>query len=714
MKLESAHITNFKLLQDVELTFSTDLSNPLTVLRAENGSGKTSILFALRWALYGNDGIPPKMRLTSTAKPPGERVQVQVRVEFTATDPYSDAEASYRLIRTCEETPGDANQYSRTPDRLRLLRRTERGEEDIEEGKASLIASMLPLNLANVFFTNGDEVQRFIAGGQYGQRERQGAVHAAIRQLLGLDDVEAVQKRLDNVARRLRSDLTSSGGDRLKAAEEELDSIERDIEEQKKKAVIIQQRKTVVDEQIRLDERELDTIKGIGDLDTIQARIRTLEEDIGHLAAQELDIRGQMKELLRSEGLSRRFIDSHLQKGLDDLAELVDKKVIPGTSIEVLIDRLQLGICICGEELTAGQPRHAHVTGLIAEQKQVAPGLQRLTALWHEARSRISTTDGAKDERNATVERAASLNDQFTNCRDLQRRKDGDIKIERARREEIKIDRVQELTERLSSNRNKRAEFDRQDGQLSNHILGLEERQGLSKQRFDEAKRQATLNEELKRRSTVADDLSDLTKGTLDRLKADYVKRVSARMNELFLEMVGADPTADTNVYTSVNINESNHDIVINTLEGRTLDADTELNGAAQRALTLSLIWALMEVAEREAPRIIDTPLGMTSGAVKQRMVELLTKPVESNGLSYQVVLLMTRSEIRDIEALIQKRAGVITTLTCSKDYPIDLVNDWSFGSPIVQACDCDHSEVCQVCARHSDAGRFRYREAKT
>ena len=185
-------------------------------------------------------------------------------------------------------------------------------------------------------------------------------------------------------------------------------------------------------------------------------------------------------------------------------------------------------------------------------------------------------------------------------------------------------------------------------------------------------------------------------------------------MNELFLEMVGADPTADTNVYTSVNINESNHDIVINTLEGRTLDADTELNGAAQRALTLSLIWALMEVAEREAPRIIDTPLGMTSGAVKQRMVELLTKPVESNGLSYQVVLLMTRSEIRDIEALIQKRAGVITTLTCSKDYPIDLVNDWSFGSPIVQACDCDHSEVCQVCARHSDAGRFRYREAKT
>ena len=58
MKLESAHITNFKLLEDVSLQFSSDLARPLTVIRAENGSGKTSILYALRWAMYGENGIP--------------------------------------------------------------------------------------------------------------------------------------------------------------------------------------------------------------------------------------------------------------------------------------------------------------------------------------------------------------------------------------------------------------------------------------------------------------------------------------------------------------------------------------------------------------------------------------------------------------------------------------------------------------------------------
>ena len=177
MRLESAHIKNFKLLESVELQFSTDLQHPLTVIRAENGSGKTSILYALRWAMYGERGIPVGMRLTAAAQPPGKPVTVQVRVEFTTTDPYSDDEVRYRLIRSSEEVPSQDDTYEHKPDQLRLLRRTSAGEEDIEEGKEGIIGKLLPLNLADVFFTNGDDVQRFISSGQQADRERQKAVH---------------------------------------------------------------------------------------------------------------------------------------------------------------------------------------------------------------------------------------------------------------------------------------------------------------------------------------------------------------------------------------------------------------------------------------------------------------------------------------------------------------------------------------------------------
>ena len=53
MKLQGSRIRNFKLLRNIDLDFSTCQDTPLTVIRAENGSGKTSTLQALRWALYG-------------------------------------------------------------------------------------------------------------------------------------------------------------------------------------------------------------------------------------------------------------------------------------------------------------------------------------------------------------------------------------------------------------------------------------------------------------------------------------------------------------------------------------------------------------------------------------------------------------------------------------------------------------------------------------
>ena len=709
MRLESAHIKNFKLLESVDLTFSTDFQQPLTVIRAENGSGKTSILYALRWAMYGEKGIPPDMRLTAAAKPAGQPVTVQVRVEFTTADPadpYSDNEVRYRLIRTCEETPAeDDRPPQRKPDQLRLLRRTSAGEEDIGDGKEGLIHKLLPDSLADVFFTNGDDVQRFISSGQRADRERQKAVHSAIRQLLGLDDVEAAEGHLSNLAKSLKRELADDGGEEHQTAIAALESIQKRVAETEDELDTIRERITRVDEQIRVDERELDGIRGIGDLDVIQARIRELEGDLSQLGIQEAAIRSQMKELLRSEALSWRLIGPQLKHGLGILNDLADRKVIPGAAIEVLTDRLELGICICGETLDEGSGRHQHVEHLIAQQREVTPELQHLSTVWHLARNSSSVQRAEIEASRSFDDIAANLQQQYTGCRDAQRRKHADVDSERERRTKIDVDRVRILTDRIAQNAGKKSNFDRKYGEVEGRLQGLEAEASLASERVEKAEADATLNETIKLRSVVAGDLFELARGTLGSLKSDYVQRVSARMNKLFLDIVGSDPDAEAAVFTSVTINDR-FDIVIHTQDDKTLDADYELNGASQRALTLSFIWALMEVAGREAPRIIDTPLGMTSGAVKHRMVELLTSPIDAAGLAYQVVLLMTRSEIRDIEDLLDERAGSVSTLSCSKDYPVDLVNEWGDGAPTVRSCACNHRQICSICARRQDDSR--------
>ena len=711
MKLHNAHITNFKLLEDVELIFSSDPVRPLTVIRAENGSGKTSILQALRWCIWGELGISQRMPLTSASIAADEPVTVQVWIEFSERDRHSGTEATYRLIRTCQETRAEGDIFERGSEHSRLMHLTDRGDSEIKEGREALIAALLPRKLADVFFTDGDVVQNFVT--DQAERDRQEYVHEAIRHLLGFDEVEMAEQRLRTVSRSFRQKVSASGSEALRNAESVLEKAEEDRETKKEENANLLHRIGEVDQLIREDERELNGIRGIGDLEEIQAQIRQTDKEIEELKQHENDIRKQMKDLMHSEAVSNFLLRRELDAGADALAKLEDRNVIPGMSVGLLHDRLELGVCICGTKLHDGDQQHTNILELIGRQRQSEPRIQRLTALRHEARSigigsSLPLSGGVGTSLREKIE---AVKAQYTHCKDRQRRRDGDLNVLRERRRQIDENRVRLLTDRLRSSRLKRSDFDRVRGQLDGQISALDEQVRVKTDSVTEARRREQLNHTLTRRSNVADDLLSLTTGILDRLKTHYVHRVSERMNELFLEIVGADLTADANLFSGVGIDAKNYDVVVHAQEGRTLDVVTELSGAQKRALALSLIWALMEVAEREAPRIIDTPLGMTSDALKRRMVDLLTSPAPVGGLPYQVILFLTRSEITEIEYLLHERTGAITTLSCSKDYPTDLVNDWGVNYPVIRTCECDHTQVCVLCERRNDRTRLTYRE---
>ena len=197
MRLISAHVRNFKLLEDVDLDFSTDPNRPLTVIRAENGAGKTSLLYALLWSFYGSEGLPKDargLRLTSTASEVDVPVEVQARIEFEHFDEIAGVSTRYRLIRSVTETPRSDDNHERGAARLRLLRVTNRGDEEIRDGAQALVLKLVPPRLAKIFFTNGDDVQQFISG--FASAERQDSVHEAIRLLLGLEQLEIAREDL--------------------------------------------------------------------------------------------------------------------------------------------------------------------------------------------------------------------------------------------------------------------------------------------------------------------------------------------------------------------------------------------------------------------------------------------------------------------------------------------------------------------------------------
>src|SRR5690606_10427249 len=105
-------------------------------------------------------------------------------------------------------------------------------------------------------------------------------------------------------------------------------------------------------------------------------------------------------------------------------------------------------------------------------------------------------------------------------------------------------------------------------------------------------------------------------------------------------------------------------------------------------------ILALTKVSQVEAPNIIDTPLGMMSGYVKQSVLSNIIRE------GSQPILFLTHDEIKGVEEILNKYAGVVFTLTNPAHYPTMLTNEPPSSDSGVIRCECDHHSSCQLCER--------------
>ena len=193
----------------------------------------------------------------------------------------------------------------------------------------------------------------------------------------------------------------------------------------------------------------------------------------------------------------------------------------------------------------------------------------------------------------------------------------------------------------------------------------------------------------------VAKDVERALKNSYDRIANEELTKVSELMNSIFLEMIGADPEQGA-IIQKAKISDD-FDILVYGPNNSVLDPDRDLNGASRRALTLALILALTKVSEVEAPNVIDTPLGMMSGYVKQSVLKTAIRE------SSQLILFLTRSEIADCEGILDSDAGRVITLTNPAHFPRMLVNEPQVEELKVLRCECNHREECTLCLRQME-----------
>ena len=146
----------------------------------------------------------------------------------------------------------------------------------------ALLLKLLPLRLQKVFFTDGEDVQNFISGsGSVDQRQTQ--VHEAIRSLLGLEALELAAGDLEQVLRKFRAEVARSAGRDVEEVNAALEKVEDQIADlEGEHAELTDQLRQIVQQRVRW-EKELDQIKGLGELDELNKKISGLDSDIATL-----------------------------------------------------------------------------------------------------------------------------------------------------------------------------------------------------------------------------------------------------------------------------------------------------------------------------------------------------------------------------------------------------------------------------------------------
>jgi DNA sulfur modification protein DndD len=692
-----AHFENFRMLRDVDLEFSIDPKQPLTVIRGENGSGKTTVLWALQWAFWGDEILPNEGRDFRLHPVDWDRsagpcpISVQITFETEADEEGATGlPRSYTVNRQCVEDIGPDDRFQRHSHVLNLYELTDKGTPPMSHPELFL-AAILPKELREVFFTDGARVLSF-TGADLSQTTKRKRVQDAIRALLGIDLLEDARDHVKWVQSEINAQLKETSADKF------LTDLASNIEREEKELESQTKLRDGATEQVAQFEvlyletsAQLEASLTKGDRDTLAKELGQAEADTKRYREQISECLKMRSDLFKEDSLAAGLLYKQMTAAREKLRLLEQAKQIPRNYFPVLQQRLEIGKCICGEDLVPGDTHYEHVVKLMEEQSNADDASSRLTYL-------VSTAAKFTSAERTGYEWLAQLTKFWrmqtsaeVGWRDAEARRravdqaiaglpDTDLNQLRTHKADLLQQKERAIEKRAAAE----TAIDRLNKTLTDH---REQRKNWMKLRDRYRKQQAQLE--------ASQDLVGVLEQAFGTIQDTKIGEVSQKMNALFLEMIGAEQ--DGGIIQRAEISKD-FDIKVYGPQGKHLDPDRDLNGASRRALTLAFILAVTSVSGVTAPSVIDTPISELSGPVRTEALRLISS------LSQQLILFLTRADITGVEDVIDHYAGVVETISNSTHFPKFLVNDPHRTVASMLVCNCSHRQYCAVCERVGDA----------
>jgi DNA sulfur modification protein DndD len=363
MILERLVLENFRQFRGrQELVFSDLRERNVTVVHAENGFGKTTLLKALLWGFYGRDGLmgndgnpddferPDRIIHEGLALRAKDPLALLGKVQITFTH---DADR-YILSRELSLAQQNVN-----PKETRLTLEVMRdGQTFSLDRPQQRIQALIPDGISRFLFFNGERIN-------YLAMERNSSqVTDAIHKMLGLELLKITidDLRHQSVRGKLRAEQKDTTSEEKRELIEELSKLEEQVKE-----YIFQQDQTLAN--LKAINAEFASVDGKLAANRVafelqNKRIKLMRER-EELAGKREDVTKRLTKLIADDGYTL-FTSKLINRGRDIIAQLRSEGKIPARVLNTFLQELlEHSKCICTRSLEEGSPERAAVESLL-------------------------------------------------------------------------------------------------------------------------------------------------------------------------------------------------------------------------------------------------------------------------------------------------------------------------------------------------------------
>jgi len=613
LHLKSLEVTNFgpfKGKQRVELADDAGVS----IFYGENMRGKTSLLNAIRFALFGT--VLGRGRRNT---PFGKLINIEAQSEgernFEVSLELSHAGGDYRLTRMGKPIPGQADDYIATA-------YLERGGHILSpEQMAMELERILPKDIARFFLFDGELLQEY-EDLLHGDSNMGPSISAAIERILGLpkltgarDSAKAATDRAETaLALAAQGDQkTREFGNQLQNLAAEREVLTADLSRLEQELEALRGKKAAIEDDMRRRER-LTTL--IDKRDRLLADLEKAEVQLAQSSAKlTLAMAPAWAALIRPRLTSAvqqlRLREESLQTAVTRAQVLHSLAHGQDPTCPTCLRALNAG----DQETLRNRANEAKEDGGEANQRELATVRRRLDAL--ESQLAVSNPEALRILWSGHEALSNNIYAIKAEIEEIGRNllEGSEAELRGLRRDYDSVVRQMVVVEDGSAKT--------QDALQQNNTYRENIQRRLAKLAGSEMDKE-------RRRRDRANSVYELFKAAVDVYREELRKRVEADASKFFREM-----TTESD-YTGLSINESYGLTILH----RTQGPIAIRSAGAEHVVALSLVAALQNNAPLRGPIFIDSPFGRLDGGHRKRIIATLPKMAD------QIVLLVYEDEL--------------------------------------------------------------------